>query len=46
MFSNKTKLMKAEARKSLLAQRGETMNWNLLRKINRQIRKYKNLLEN
>ena len=40
MFSNEVKLMKLMFRKNLLLSRGETMNQNLLRKINRGIQKY------
>lgn len=40
MFSNEVKLMKLMFRKNLLLSRGEMMNQNLLRKINRGIRKY------
>lgn len=40
MFSNEVKLMKLMFRKNLLLSRGEMMNQNLLRKINREIKKY------
>lgn len=46
MFSNEVKLMKLLARKSLMLARGEMMNQNLLRKINRGIKKYSNGREN
>lgn len=46
MFSNEVKLMKLFARKSLMLARGEMMNQNLLRKINRGIKKYSNEGEN
>lgn len=34
------KLMRLYARRNVLSQRGEVMNYNLLRKINRLIKKY------
>lgn len=46
MFSNEVKLMKLMYRKNLMIARGEMMNTNLLRKINRGIVKYSNEGEN
>lgn len=40
-FSNEYRLEHLKARKSILLAHGETMNYNLLRKINRQIRHIK-----
>ena len=40
MFGKEVKLMRLMYRKNLLLARGEMMNQNLLRKINRGIAKY------
>lgn len=40
MFSKEVKLMLLQRRKNLLLARGEMLNQNLLRKVNREIKKY------
>lgn len=42
MFTNKTKIMLLTSRRNLLMQRNAAENANLIRKIDRQIRKLSN----